>query len=192
MKNRKTILVAFMLVACMVVGVGYAALSTELSITGNATFKADQAQNEFSGDIYFSETAVIGTPSNPTPAGTDTAVRTSDKAMDIAINSLSVKGDTTSFTFTIENSSLEHDANLSIKTLKFMGVTITDDNSDGVYEGEWLDAKVEWIDGTTLSRATDETTPSTAQLKITFTLKKSPTETVVRSINIAIDATTSD
>ena len=34
MKNRKRVIVAFMLVACMLLGVGYAAITTHLNIQG--------------------------------------------------------------------------------------------------------------------------------------------------------------
>lgn len=194
MKNRKRIVVAFLLVAVMLLGIGYAALTVPLTITGNATFKADQAQNEFTGDIYFSETALTSnTAANP--AGTDTATRTSEKAFDIAIASLSLKDETASFTFTINNSSLEHDATLAISSFKIMGVEMTHDGN-GLYTGdEWLKAKVEWPDTTTLEKGTlsgEDVTPGTATLKVTFTLLKSPTETVVRSINIGINATTTE
>ena len=37
MKNRRTVIVAFMLVAAMVMGIGYAAISGTLNITGKAT-----------------------------------------------------------------------------------------------------------------------------------------------------------
>ena len=186
MKNRKIILVAFMLVACMVVGIGYAALSAELTVTGNATFKADKAQDEFTGDINFTD--------DIEKAAENTASLVSGKSIEIGITNLALMGETTSFTFNIENTSLEHDATLSVKSLKFMGTAITDDDSDGIYEDEWLSAKIEWPgpNTTTLKAAADESTPGTAQLKITFTLKQSPTETVVRTINIAIDATTTN
>ena len=182
MKNRKIILVAFMLVACMVVGIGYAALSAELTVTGNATFKADKAQDEFTGDINFTDVIDKATE--------NTASLVSGKSIEIGITNLALMGETTTFTFNIENTSLEHEANLSVKSLKFMGTVITDDNADGIYEDDWLSAKIEWPDSTTLEAATDDSTPGTAQLKITFTLKQSPTETVVRTINLAIDATT--
>lgn len=38
MKNRRTVIVAFLLVAAMVMGVGYAAVSSQLTIKGTATY----------------------------------------------------------------------------------------------------------------------------------------------------------
>ncbi len=52
MKNRKSIIVAFLLCACLIVGVGYAAFSGNLIINGTATYTHDGA--ELDEDIYFS------------------------------------------------------------------------------------------------------------------------------------------
>lgn len=49
MKNRRTIIVAFLVVAMLVVGIGYAAVNGTLNITGQATFTG---QNMVSSDIY--------------------------------------------------------------------------------------------------------------------------------------------
>ena len=53
MKNRKFIVVAFMLTACMIVGVGYAALTDTLNIGGDAEVSQAGAENTFDGDVYF-------------------------------------------------------------------------------------------------------------------------------------------
>lgn len=51
MKNRKTIIVAFVLVACMLVGVGYAALSDTFVLNGQATVSEDNAEDAFNEDV---------------------------------------------------------------------------------------------------------------------------------------------
>ena len=61
MKNRKVIVTAFLLVAVMLLGVGYAAVSDTLSFTGDATITLtfngdatisnDQVQQEFDLDV---------------------------------------------------------------------------------------------------------------------------------------------
>ena len=55
MKNRKTVVVAFLLVAMLLVGVGFAQLTDQLLINGTASIDADQSQEVFDGDIYFSK-----------------------------------------------------------------------------------------------------------------------------------------
>lgn len=54
MKNRKTVVVAFLLVAMLLIGVGFAQLTDQLVITGKADVDADHSQEVFDGDIYFS------------------------------------------------------------------------------------------------------------------------------------------
>ena len=55
MKNRKTIVVAFLLVAAMLLGVGYAALTDTLTIIGNAHIDVDTANKTFDEKVYFSD-----------------------------------------------------------------------------------------------------------------------------------------
>ena len=54
MRNKKIILVAFILCAAMVIGVGYAALTDILDITGSADVNQSAAEEAFNEDIYFS------------------------------------------------------------------------------------------------------------------------------------------
>lgn len=51
MKNRKVIVTAFLLVAVMLLGVGYAAVSDTLNFNGDATISNDQVQQEFDLDV---------------------------------------------------------------------------------------------------------------------------------------------
>ena len=53
MKNRKTIIVAFLLVAALCLGIGYAALTDELSVKGVANVESVAAQTAFDVDVYF-------------------------------------------------------------------------------------------------------------------------------------------
>ena len=53
MKNRKSIVVAFLLVAVMLLGVGYAALTDILDITGSADINQSAAEEAFNEDVYF-------------------------------------------------------------------------------------------------------------------------------------------
>ena len=55
MKNRKTVVVAFLLVAVMLLGVGYAALTDELWVNGTAGVDLDDTSEVFDEDIYFSK-----------------------------------------------------------------------------------------------------------------------------------------
>ena len=53
MKNRKG-LISLMLVAVLLLGIGYAALSDTLDITGSADVNQSAAEEAFNEDIFFS------------------------------------------------------------------------------------------------------------------------------------------
>lgn len=58
MKNRKIMVTAFLLVAVMILGIGYAQLNDALTITGDATISGSSAQNTYDEDIHFEAVAV--------------------------------------------------------------------------------------------------------------------------------------
>ncbi len=55
MKNRKRVIAAFLTVAILLLGVGYAALTDELQLTGTAKVDFDDSSEAFDEDIYFSK-----------------------------------------------------------------------------------------------------------------------------------------
>ena len=61
MKNRKFVVVAFLLVAVMLLGVGYAALTDTLIIIGNAHIDLDTANKTFDEKVYFSAAEATST-----------------------------------------------------------------------------------------------------------------------------------
>lgn len=97
MKNRKRVVVAFLLVAAMLMSVGYAALTDVLDITGSADVNQSAAEEAFNQDIYFTA-AVANETGNTASVNNDN----NDKASFTA-NSLKGKDDTATFTFTIKN-----------------------------------------------------------------------------------------
>ena len=54
MKNRKIVIVAFLLIATLLLGIGYAALTDTLDITGSADVNVSDLEKEYEEDIYFS------------------------------------------------------------------------------------------------------------------------------------------
>ena len=82
MKNRRTIIVAFLVVAMLVVGVGYAAIEGNLSISGYAEFNgADTVTNEVLKAVKFTDATV-----NETDVGVvANASVTGDHAADITL-----------------------------------------------------------------------------------------------------------
>lgn len=99
MKNRKTVVVAFLLVAAMLLGVGYAALTDTLTIDGTIQVGHENAEDAFEKDVYFSNvtsgtgyTASINVDSDP------------DKA-DFTVDGLNTLGDdgAITITYTVRN-----------------------------------------------------------------------------------------
>ena len=102
MKNRNTVITAFVLVAVMLMAVGFAALTDDLFINGDVNLTHGAAQEEVAKDVYFSAvsdeencSAVI----SASDASNDTIV--------VKINddttSMAVAGDEASFTATVQN-----------------------------------------------------------------------------------------
>ena len=56
MKNRRNIIIAFLLCACLLVGIGYAQISGQLMIGGNARFNGQsELTNEIKAAVIFSD-----------------------------------------------------------------------------------------------------------------------------------------
>ena len=117
MKNRRTVVVAFLLVAVLLLGVGYAALTDTLTIIGNAHIDLSAAENTFDSKIYFSDAKATSTTGTGTTA--DTASHTPDDATFTA-NKLAVVDEISVFTFTITNDS-NVDAEITVASTKLSG-----------------------------------------------------------------------
>ena len=102
MKNRKTIIVAFMLIAVLLLGVGYAALTDQLTIIGNAHIDMGAAGSNFDQKVYFSDAQAVSSTGEGTTA--DAVSFNADDATFTA-NKLAKLGDKSVFNFTITNDS---------------------------------------------------------------------------------------
>ena len=119
MKNRKFVVVAFLLVAVMLLGVGYAALTDTLTIIGNAHIDIDTANKTFDEKVYFSDAQATSTTG--TGATADVVSHSLDDATFTA-NKLATVGQQSVFTFTIKNDS-NVDAVISVGANKLSGDT---------------------------------------------------------------------
>ena len=98
MRNRKRIIVSFMIIACMLMAVGFAALTDTLNLIGDAEVDFNTANSGFDADVYFSAAEALNDEKG------DTANVTPD--VDIArfsVRSLAAKGEKATFTFTVKN-----------------------------------------------------------------------------------------
>ena len=120
MKNRRITIVAFLLIAALTLGFGYAAVTNVLDIQGSASVSATAAEAEFNENVYFSgvkkgdelvQSIVAGDNLGYT-ANINT--NNNDKAQ-FTVTGLEKSGDKYSITFVIQNDSA-FDAKVSVKT----------------------------------------------------------------------------
>ena len=114
MKNRKFVVVAFLVVAAMLLGIGYAALTDTLTIIGNANVDINGANSVFDERIYFSDAQVV-----EGVAGKDVVSYTADDAT-YTVHGLATIEDEAIFMFTIKNDS-NIDALISVNANKLSG-----------------------------------------------------------------------
>ena len=170
MKNRKIVVVAFLLVATMLLGVGYAALTDVLDITGSADINQSAAEEAFNEDIHF---AVNGAVANETGNTASVNADNNDKASFTA-NTLKGQNDVATFTFTIVN-----EGDLAAT------VTPTLNASTGNTKPEVFEITSDW-GGSPKTLAAGGTLTYT----VTVRLKVTPTETISGSFLIELTAVT--
>ena len=178
MKNRKFIVVAFLLVAVMLLGVGYAALSDTLIIIGNAHIDIGQANDTFDEKIYFS--AAEATSSSGTGSKDDVASYTEDDATFTA-NKLAVMGETSVFTFTITNDS-NVDALISVSETKLSGVENPSNSNADKFTVEYT-----YPDGMTVAK-----NGGTIDVVVTVTVAEPVTAATSATFGIELTATSVD
>jgi len=175
MKNRRRIIVAFMLCAVMLLGIGYATLTDVLDITGSADVNKAAAENSFNKDIHFDRTynsnagALVHEPGNTASINVD-----NDDKASFTANNLQGAGDSAKFTFQIIN---EGDLDASV----------TPRISSNTNE-EYFTIASDWNGATkTLSKDGGKQTYT-----VTVTLTKTPTDTIAGSFIIELTATSVD
>ena len=165
MKNRKR-LIAIMVLAVMLLGIGYAALTDTLDITGSADVNQSAAEEAFDQDIYFSA-AVANEEGNTASVNADNI----DKASFTA-KTLKGKGDKATFTFTIKNDG-DVDATVTPKLNASLGNT----------NPEYFAISSDWAGEAKVLAAHSEVTYT-----LTVELLKTPTNTISGSFLVELVA----
>ena len=102
MKNRKIVMIAFLLVAVLTIGVGFAALTDQLVANGTAGILKTGAQTEFELKVYFSNaSAQDAAKATATVEPTDNDVAT----ITVLEGALKDNGDTATVYLEIKNES---------------------------------------------------------------------------------------
>ena len=166
MKNRRNVVIAFMIVAVMLLGIGYAALSDTLDITGSADVNQSAAEEAFNEDVYFSA-AVANEVGNTASVNADN----NDKASFTAAT-LKGKGDKVTFTFTIKNDG-DVDAVVTPKLNASLGNT----------NPEYFSITSDWAGESRTLAAHSE-----INYTLTIELLKTPTETISGSFLVELVA----
>ena len=175
MKNRKTIIVAFLLVAAMAIGVGYAALTDTLTIIGNAHIDLDEANQTFDEKVYFSGSAA--SHSTGTGSTDDVASHTLDDATFTA-SKLAVVDEVSTFTFTITNDS-NVDALISINHTKLSGAANPSNSNEDKFTVAY-----EYPDGMTIEKQ-----GGTIRVVVTVTVAEPVTAATSATFGIELTAT---
>lgn len=176
MKNRKTIIVAFLLVATLCLGIGYAALTDILEITGTANINNSGALAAFDEDVYISNVTAVdsseGDSASIPPDNKDKATFT--------VKSLTLKDDIATFRITVTNDSSEFDAHVKVNP------SIVNSNS-AMFEltYKW-EGEADSVDMVTIAKKTGDTS-NIKILVVTIKLLQSPTDTVTGNFGIDLD-----
>ena len=182
MKNRRSIIVAFLLCACLIVGIGYAAVSDTLDITGSADVDQTGAQEAFNQDVYFSnvvtigETVVGGVSKDGAAAG-NTSSRNVDNVDKVSFTVISLQGagDIATFTYTIVNAG-------------DVTATVTPRISSNTND-EYFEVFSDWQGQPRELAAAVNGTPTEITYTITVRLKKTPTSELTTSGSFVIELT---
>lgn len=131
MKNRKTVVVAFLLVAAMLLGIGYANLTTTLTIIGNAHVDIAQAEVNFDNKVYFSS-ARLGNSTGTGGTADEISANNTDDATYV-VNKLATKGEYSEFYFTIKNDS-NVPVKISVEPTKLSGAENDTNSNPSIFE----------------------------------------------------------
>ena len=179
MKNRNTVIVAFLLVATMLLGIGYAELNDVLEINGTAAVSATAAEKVFDEDVYFSAVSDVTRTSTNTniSAGAATAEidgSDSDKGtISIPDGVLMATGDKITVTYTIHNA-----GDLAASVAK---PVISNDNE------LYFTVTTNWGD-----EAKNLASGANITVEVTIALVKTPVETQSAEFGISFNATSTD
>lgn len=173
MKNRRIVIVAFLLSAVMVMGIGFATVTGQLNIMGTAKYNSfSETSSDVHTAVKFTNATAI---ENCTATITDTT--TGDTAnLIITFNDTDAEANTgeNAFTASAKYTISYETADASLPTIQFSAPTISNDNDKFVVTYEWTDGK-------------DTIAPNgTAELTITVTYETEANETGVQNAIITI------
>ena len=179
MKNRKIIVTAFLLIACMVIGVGYAAVTDNFTINGHATISDQGANDAFNEDIRFMGIVVNGEVRTDVLASANLGYTAScNMPLDEAsfhVNDLKKVGDTKTIVFRVGNYG-EIDSTLKLDTTNPDGTNTVSVPGTDPAPASPFKVTYSLADGTSLPAAVDADTPSYVDITVTITVETAVVE----------------
>lgn len=176
MKNRRNIIVAFLLCACMIVGVGYAAFSDVMDITGTTEMKADEVAD---GNIIFTKATAAKQGDIATVNATN-----KDKAS-FTVTTVVSAGEQSDFDFEITNTNSKA-YNIAFR----VAPKGTNDDATTYYTiASTLTSNNKTVNGTDGSTNVVTITENggTAQIHVTVAMKETPAANTTVSANFQIE-----
>ena len=172
MKKRRLAIACFVLVACLVMGIGYAALSHTFTIETKASMTPDL--DNFPMEITKAQLAVGGAAPTNTVDGSTASISAGKTAVAVKLAStaLSKVGDSVTLTVTVANLSTKLKADMQAPSVTSNAASDFISVEVGSYSRQLLEAD----DGN------DLTTNNTTTITFTFTLTDPPLETVSEAI----------
>ena len=176
MKNRKTIVTAFVLVACMLIGVGYAAVTDNFTINGQATITEQGANDSFNEDIRFMGIVVGSEVKSDVQASENLGYTAScNVPLDQAsfhVNDLKKVGDSKTIIFRVGNYG-EIDSVLKLEgtNTNIVSNPITDPVTPSPFEVTYS-----LTGDTNLPKAADDGTPNYVDITVTVTVVEAVVE----------------
>ena len=177
MKNRKRIVVLFLLVAVMFIGVGFAALTDQLTIIGDASIDIASAEKTFDSKVYFLDQ--VTKTSTGTGTKDDIASALDDSAT-FTVNKLAVVDEYSTFTYTIKN-----DSNVSVK-ITIEAKKLSGDNNQLNSNTDYFDVSYAFSDGGVIA------SKGTITVTVTVRVKKPVTTATSGTFSVELTATTVD
>ena len=171
MKKRRIVIVAFILTAALAIGIGFATLTDTLTVIGNAAIDMGAAGSAFDSKIQFTDAQAVSSTGTGTQA--DTASYTSDDAT-FSVHKLAVKGEKSTFKFTIENTS-NVAATVVVNANKVSGAANPSNSNEGIFKVTYAYSNADMVipsQGTMDVTVTVEViSPVTAEATATFGLE---------------------
>ena len=174
MKRRRTLIISLLLIASLALGIGYAALSSELLISGGGSLTAKQT-----------DLVVVFTAAQSSDSTLGTANADNTRNATFTVSGLHEKDQTVTFTYTVTNQSKGLDVYLNTPTVSTMIVTKGTAKTP-VTASDYFDVT------TDITKAGNEAIAvnGTATVTVTVKLKKTLDDIVELTANVTVPTST--